>query len=126
MEMVVSLFVMIIIVIIAAVAQARYIRTAQRITLEHDLRAFAEIQSAEFNSTGRFAGRKGQTITHDMSAADFRLFGFRPSRDVTITVVSGGPLDPFNPQRSCIVQARHRKLKTVLEYNLTTNQLVEK
>lgn len=125
-EMAVSLSIVVVILIVATFAQIEYLKKARRITLEHDLKLFAQFEITQYNATGRFAGSKGQVINYGELDSDFQLGGFRPSRDVTITIVSGEPQDPYNPERPFIVQAKHRKLSTTFVYNLTTSKMEEK
>lgn len=124
-EMAVALGIVVVIITIAALVQVQSLKTARKITLEHDLRLFAELETTQYNTVGHFTGSKGQVIEHNELDSDFQLGGFKPSRDVTIVILSGDPRDPYNPKSPYIIEARHKKLKRTYLYNLTTSKMEE-
>lgn len=86
--------------------------------IAHDLKEFKKAQMVYQSENTSFLGAVGESTRSDGTAPDFTLEMFTPSRGVRITILSTP--DPF------IVEASHKSLNTVIEYNVLTEERTER
>ena len=102
------------------------LRSAYEITAKHDLQNFIRTEETNFLDNLPFSGSIGQSIRNDGSSSDFTLADFKPSDGVSITVISGNPINPYDPADPYKVQVTHAKAETIFEYNFVTKTILEK
>ncbi len=100
--------------------------SAYEITIKHDLQNFIRVEESNFLDNLPFSGSIGQSIRNDGSSSNFTLEDFKPSEGVSITVISGNPLNPYDPADPYKVQVTHVKIETIYEYNFVTKTILEK
>lgn len=101
-------------------------RSAYDITAKHDLQEFADFQVYYFKLTNRCLGQQGQSIRNDGITSDIEIENYTVSEGVCITIVSGDPMKPNDPDNPYIIQAKHEKSDTVYEYNFQTGKMIER
>lgn len=101
-------------------------RSAYDITAKHDLQEFADFQVYYFKLTNRCLGQQGESIRNDGVESDIEIENYTVSEGVCITIVSGDPMNPNNPDNPYIIQARHEKSDTVYEYNFQSGKMIER
>lgn len=124
------------IIIVAAVIGAFFVagaifltitsRSAYDITAKHDLQEFADFQAYYFKLTNRCLGQQGQSIRNDGIKSDIDIENYTVSEGVCITIVSGDPMKPNDPDNPFIIQGKHEKSDTVYEYNFQTGKMIER
>ncbi|MFH1760588.1 MAG: hypothetical protein ABIA63_05760 [bacterium] len=110
---------MVTVIIVAVKFQRGYIIRAHEIILIHEFDKFKQFQILNYNTTGEFIGSMGQTLGNDDSDSSLSIKGLRPSKEVSIVILSGDGKDPSNPSNPFIIQAKHSKINKTLSYNLT-------
>ena len=101
-------------------------RSAYDITAKHDLQEFADFQVYYFKLTNRCLGQQGQSIRNDGIPSDIDIENYSVSEGVCITIISGDPEKPNDPDNPLIIQGKHEKSDTVYEYNFQTGKMIER
>lgn len=101
-------------------------KSAYDIMAKHDLQAFADFQDYYFKLTSRCIGEQGQSIRNDGIPSDIDIEDYKVSEGVCITIVSGDPSHPNDPDNPVIFQAKHEKSDTVFEYNFQSGKMIER
>ena len=99
-------------------------RTAQEISVKHDLRSFVSAQEFNLTDNGKYLGNPGETT--QSGGGDFSVPSLNLSPGVVITVVSGDPDNPHSQTDPYIAEATHIESAKVFEYNGWTNNITEK
>ena len=101
-------------------------RSAYDITAKHDLQEFADFQAYYFKLTNRCLGQQGQSIRNDGIKSDIEIENYTVSEGICITIVSGDPMKPNDPDNPYVIQGKHEKSDTVYEYNFQTGKMIER
>lgn len=99
-------------------------QSAYDIMAKHDLQEFVDFQQYYFKLTGRCLGEQGQSARNDGIPSDIN--DYTVSEGVCITIVSGDPTRPHDPDNPVIFQAKHEKSQTVFEYNFNNGTMTER
>lgn len=99
-------------------------QSAYDITASHDLQKFVDFQEYYFKLTGQCLGEQGQAVRNDGLPSDIE--DYTVSEGVCITIVSGDPARPHDPDNPMIFQAKHEKSTTVFEYNFQSGKMIER
>ncbi|GAB6093991.1 hypothetical protein JCM14469_02430 [Desulfatiferula olefinivorans] len=99
-------------------------QSAYDIMAKHDLQEFVDFQQYYFKLTGRCLGEQGQAVRNDGIPSDIN--DYTVSEGVSITIVSGDPTRPHDPDNPMIFQAKHEKSRTVFEYNFNSGTMAER
>ena len=101
-------------------------KSAYTITAKHDLQEFADFQNFYFKLNKRCLGEQGQSIRNDGVASDLVIDNYGVSEGVCITIVSGDPLSPNDPDNPFAFQAKHEKSNKFFEYNFKSGRIIER
>lgn len=101
-------------------------KSAYEITVKHDLQKFADFEDYYYKLNNRCIGDQGQSIRNDGVPSDLTIENFTVSEGVCITVVSGDPMNPNDPDNPYILQAKHAKSDKVYEYNFKSGKMTER
>ena len=99
---------------------------AMDITAMHDLSSFAKLEQEYFLKNDKFAGNPGESIRNDGTPSDFNLDNFRPSKNVTIKIISGDPENPYSDFDPIVAESRYAGKSEVYEYNFKTKELIKR
>ena len=101
-------------------------KSAYEITVKHDLQAFADFQDYYYKLNKRCVGEQGQSIRNDGVPSDLPLENYSVSEGVCITIISGDPANPNDPDNPYTFQAIHDKSDKVYEYNFQSGRMIER
>lgn len=101
-------------------------KSAYDITVKHDLKKFADFQDYYFKLNNRCLGDQGQSIRNDGVPSDLPIENYTVSEGVCITIISGDPLMPNDPDNPFTFQAKHDKSDKVYEYNFQSGKMIER
>jgi type IV pilus assembly protein PilE len=123
--------VVIILGVLATFALGAYqgvVRTAYKVTMQHDLQEFVRMQEVYFTFNSRYCGQTGEYIQGGASPAGTLMIpgaSFLPSEDVRIEIISGNGQSPAGPP--CFkAKVSHVKLNVTYEYDFATRQRMER
>ncbi len=101
-------------------------KSAYAITVKHDLQKFVDFQDYYYKLNNRCIGDQGQSIRNDGVPSDLSIENYTVSEGVCISIISGDPENPSDPENPYTFQAKHEKSDTVYEYNFQTGKMVER
>lgn len=101
-------------------------KSAYDITVKHDLQKFADFQDYYYKINNRCIGDQGQSIRNDGVPSDLPIENYTVSEGVCITIITGDPANPNDPDNPFIFQAKHDKSDKVFEYNFQSGKMMER
>lgn len=101
-------------------------KSAYDITTKHDLQKFADFQDYYYKLNNRCVGDQGQSVRNDGVPSDLPIENYSVSEGVCITIISGDPLNPNDPDNPFTFQAKHDKSDKVFEYNFQSGKMTER
>lgn len=126
MELGIIIAVLLLIIVAGAIFINVTSKSAYDITLRHDLQAFGDYQKFYYKINNRCIGEPGQSVRNDGIESDINLEGYTLSEGICITIVSGTPDNPNDPDNPFTFQAKHEKSDTVLEYSFRSGKITER
>lgn len=130
-----TLFELIIVIVIVGVLSMLAIRAFQgiiskayKVTIEHDLRQFVEMEEIYFTWNRHYFGKTGDYIQggiHPSGTLVIPDAHFIPSEGVRVEIISGNGQSPAGPH-SFTAKASHVKLDVTYEYDFATRQTIER
>ena len=125
-ELVVIICIIFIIMLFGYILLRNGKNAAFTIVAKHDLVTFVGLMDDYFIENDRFIGAIGHAIRNDGNPSDYVLKHFIPSEGVVITVVSGDPEDPYNPDTPYVVESLHVSVETAFDYNFADRVIAQK
>jgi prepilin-type N-terminal cleavage/methylation domain-containing protein len=104
------------------------ISTAYKVTIEHDLRQFVEMEEIYFTWNRRHFGKTGDYIQggeHPSGTLVIPDANFVPSDGVRVEIISGNGQSPTG-LHCLIARVSHAKLDVIYEYDFATRQTIER
>lgn len=101
-------------------------KSAYDITVKHDLQKFADFQDYYYKLNNRCIGDQGQSIRNDGVPSDLPIENYTVSEGVCITIITGDPANPNDPDNPFAFQAKHDKSDKVYEYNYQSGKMIER
>ena len=104
------------------------ISTAYKVTIEHDLRQFVEMEEIYFTWHRHYFGKAGDYIqggTHPSGTLVIPDAHFVPSDGVRVEIISGNGQSPAGPHY-LTARVSHVKLDVTYEYDFATRQTIER
>jgi type II secretory pathway pseudopilin PulG len=127
-ELIILIVVLVVLSTFAISAFQGIIKTAYKVTIQHDLQKFVDTEEIYFLYNRQYFGTAGDYIqggAHPSGALVIPGTSFVPSEDVRIEITSGSGQAPAGPP--CFkVRVSHAKLNVAYEYDFATRQKIER